>query len=346
MRLQPCRVSVACCLLVLASSASGQYPYSQAAPQADSPVGPVLPEVLPNQPPTPDSVMATDAPSAQADPLMVPSLTGRVPLTAIPAPYNSPESAVIVPDRVFPGNNLVPGPNGTIVAHDTLPGVVVTEPPPKIWEGSLELGLNGSEGNSTTFNLRGGGKLKRKTEANVITADFDYRKDSSNNVETADKANLDWRWEHLFGTSPWTWFTHGTVDHDGFQAYDLRVAVDTGVGYRLIKTDSTIFTSRLGGGTSREFGGPNDAWIPEAVFGLEFEHKFNKQHKLTASAEYRPDVSDFSSYRLVSKAGWEILLDAEMHLSMKIGVTDRYDSTPEGREPNDLDYAVTLLWDF
>ena len=27
---------------------------------------------------------------------------------------------------------------------------------------------------------------------------------------------------------------------------------------------------------SREFGGPNDDWIPELIFGLDFEHKFNE----------------------------------------------------------------------
>jgi len=218
--------------------------------------------------------------------------------------------------------------------------------PPKIWEGSIELGLNGSEGNSQTLNLRGGAKLKRKTEINVFSAEIDYRKDSADSVETANKAYLDWRYEHLLGKSPWTWFLHGTLDHDEFQAFDLRVAVDSGLGYRFIKNDSTLLTGRVGGGTSREFGGPDDAWVPEGVLGLELEHRLSKRHKLVASAEYRPDVSDFTDYRLINKASWEILLDEAMHLSAKLGVTERYDSTPQGRKPNDLDYSIVLLWSF
>jgi putative salt-induced outer membrane protein YdiY len=220
------------------------------------------------------------------------------------------------------------------------------KPPPKVWEGSLELGLNGAEGNSQTFNLRGGGKLKRKTEANVFTNELDYRKDSADSVDTANKAFLESRWEHLFGQSPWTWFAHLTFDYDEFQAWDTRLAGDTGFGYRLLKSDVTQLTARLGGGASREFGGTDEETKPEGVFGLEFEQKLNSRHKITASAEYRPDVSDFADYRLVSKAGWEILLDEALHLSMKLGVADRYDSSPEGRKPNDLDYSLVLLMSF
>jgi putative salt-induced outer membrane protein YdiY len=227
-----------------------------------------------------------------------------------------------------------------------VPAPAEVKPPPKVWEGSVELGLNGAEGNSQTFNLRGGAKLKRKTEANVFANELDYRKDSADSVDTANKAFLDSRWEHLFGQSPWTWFAHLTFDYDEFQAWDTRLAGDMGLGYRLLKRDATQLTARLGGGASRECGGPDDETKPEGVFGLEFEQKLHSRHKITASAEYRPDVTDFADYRLVSKAGWEILLDEALHLSMKLGVADRYDSTPEGRKPNDLDYSLVLMFNF
>lgn len=224
--------------------------------------------------------------------------------------------------------------------------VTKVEPPPKIWEGGLELGLNGSDGNSQTFNLHVGAKVKRKTECNILSSELDYKQNSSDSVETANKAFLDSRFEHLFKESPWTWFVHNIVDYDRFKAYDLRVSLDTGLGYQLIKNDTTSLISRFGGGTTREIGGPDDKYIPELVFGLEGEHKINKRQKLCASVEYRPDVTDFANYRLNSKAAWEVLLDEEMHLSMKVGVLDRYDSYSNGKEPNDLDYTLTLLWSF
>lgn len=210
----------------------------------------------------------------------------------------------------------------------------------------MELGLDSSEGNSQTFNFRFGAKLKRKTEFNILSSEFDYRKNSSNSVDTANRALLDARYEHLFPESRWTCFIHNSEDYDQFKAYDLRVSLDTGVGYRLIKDDDTWLTAHFGGGTTREIGGPNDRFIPEAVFGLEGEHKISKRQKLTASVEYRPDVTNFGNYRINGKAAWEVLLDEEKHLSMKFSALDRYDSLVDGHKPNDLDYAVTLLWSF
>ncbi|NUQ65765.1 MAG: DUF481 domain-containing protein [Pirellulales bacterium] len=227
-----------------------------------------------------------------------------------------------------------------IVASEELP------PPVKLWEGSLELGLNGTEGNSQTFNFRFGAKLKRKTEKNSLSADTDYRRDSADSQETANRAFLDPRYEHFLGESPWSWFLHGTLEYDEFQAFDLRVAMDSGLGYSFLKNDTTTLVARLGAGTSREIGGPDDRFLPEAVFGTDLEHKIGRRHKLCFSAEYRPDVTDWADYRLTSKAGWEVLLDEAMNLSMKFTVSDRYDSTPHGLKPNDLDYAVMLLWSF
>jgi putative salt-induced outer membrane protein YdiY len=232
------------------------------------------------------------------------------------------------------------------LSADIGPIVAKTKPPPKLWEGGLELGLDGSEGNSETFNLHFGAKLKRKTEFNILSSELDYKKNSSQSIDTANKAFLESRFEHLFQQSRWTWFVHNIDDYDEFKAYDLRVSLDTGFGYQLIKNDQTSLTGRFGGGTTREIGGPDDKFLPEAVFGLEGEHKINKRQKLNASAEFRPDVTDFANYRLNMKAAWEVLLDEENHLSMKVSILDRYDSYADGSKPNDLDYTVTLLWSF
>jgi len=233
------------------------------------------------------------------------------------------------------------------VAEQVLPadaaGTVATEafvepgasPEPKIWEGSFELGLNGTEGNSQTL-----------TKFHVLTTDLDYHKNSSDSLETANRAFLDWRYERLFDDSPWTWFIHGTLDYDEFQAFDLRVSVDTGLGYGFIKTDATSLLGRLGGGFSHEIGGPDDSYVPEAVFGLDFEHQLSKRQRLTATVDYTPDVTDFCDYRVNTKVGWQVLLDEDWNLSLKVSLLNRYDSTPNGMRPNDIDYAVTLLWSF
>ena len=73
---------------------------------------------------------------------------------------------------------------------------------------------------------------------------------------------------------------------------------------------------------------------------------FNSVSKLTASADYFPDVTQFTDFRLNSQANWQVLLDEALNVSLKFGVLDRYDSTSGDAEPNDLDYSATVLWSF
>ena len=47
---------------------------------------------------------------------------------------------------------------------------------------------------------------------------------------------------------------------------------------------------------------------------------------------------------LLAWAGWEVLLSHAANLSLKLGLIDRYDSTPNGLERNDLNYTALLLW--
>ncbi len=214
------------------------------------------------------------------------------------------------------------------------------------WEGNVEIGLSGSEGNTQTLNYLLGLDAKRETDDDIINFDVTYDRKSAESVETAPRLFGEIRWELLFEDSLWTWYFHETTEYDEFKAFDVRLSYDTGLGRRLIKNEITSLLARAGAGTSHEIGGPNENLVPEAVFGLEFSHKLNERQKLSASSEYSPDVTDFRDYRLKSKASWEVVLDEETNLSLKVSILDRYDSTPDGKKPNDLDYTFTLLWSF
>lgn len=211
------------------------------------------------------------------------------------------------------------------------------------WEGTLELGTNASYGNAESFSMRVGGDLKRETEESIWEVDFTYAKTSTNALETQHNALFNAKQEFLF-QSPWTLFTRFAAEYDEFKAFDIRLSMNTGLGFRHIDTEYTKFKSRAGAGVSREYGGPNDDYVPEATFGLDFEHKINDRQKFTTIVDYYPDFRDFADFRLVTDIGWEVLLDEAAHLSLKLSLLDRYDSTPNGLRPNDVDYALLLLW--
>jgi hypothetical protein len=100
---------------------------------------------------------------------------------------------------------------------------------------------------------------------------------------------------------------------------------------------------RLGGGTSREFGGPDDRWVPESLLGVEYNRQLFQTQKLYAKLDYFPEWDQAGEFRIVADAGWEIELVQPSNLSLKLSANDRYDSTPNGAEPHLVNYSVLLL---
>jgi hypothetical protein len=46
---------------------------------------------------------------------------------------------------------------------------------------------------------------------------------------------------------------------------------------------------------------------------------------------------------MVADMGWEVVLVQPSNLSLKLSATDRFDSTPNGAEPNLVNYSALLL---
>lgn len=214
------------------------------------------------------------------------------------------------------------------------------------WENHAELGLDGSQGNADTLAIQTGLEMKRKTDAYTLALDFDYRQANAKNITTEDNGRFNIDYDRLLGKSRWTMFGKFGMEFDKFKAFDLRLNLNTGFGYYWIRNDTTNLVTRVGAGASREFGAPTDEWTPEAVFGLEADHKLSARQKLKAKIDYFPTFQDFSDFRLVTDVAWESLLDSSENLSIRLSVTDRYDSTPQGALANDFYYSALLLYKF
>jgi putative salt-induced outer membrane protein YdiY len=241
---------------------------------------------------------------------------------------------------VLPGVSLRDG----IGAIPTAPS---TPPVPKLWEGGLNVGLDGAEGNSEAFNFRFGVQSKRKTEQNILTFTSDYLKQTAKTIPTTNRSYSDGRYEWLFPQSRWSCYGHETIEYNEFTSYNVLDTTDAGLGYRLIKNENTTLVGRFGGGFSNYCGGPDDGNVfPEAVFGVNLERKITKRQKFLGSVEYAVDVVDTLRYRLRTQAALEILLDESINLSMKLGVLESYNSLQQGTRGNDLDYAALVLWKF
>jgi Protein of unknown function, DUF481 len=214
------------------------------------------------------------------------------------------------------------------------------------WTNSVELGINGSEGNSQSYSFQTGARFKRKVETSLFELRMTHNRTQSLGLLTQNNSLIFADYERPFSSSPWSIFTKSGLEFDSFKAFDYRFNLNSGLSYRWRDTKDLRLVSRFGSGTSREFGGPNNDWIPEAVFGGDYEHQVNERHKLILKVDYFPNWTDFADFRVVSDFAWEYLLSQERNLSLKLGGTDRYDSTPNGLKPNDINYNLLLLYKF
>jgi len=215
---------------------------------------------------------------------------------------------------------------------------------PEPWDIGFELGLNGNNGINESLSMRAGGYLKRETQFWKFDTSLVYNKITANEVETQNNALLDVRIDRRLGESRWSIFFLNQDLYDEFQAFDLRVTLNNGLGYELIDTEAVDLVGRFGAGASREFGGPEDFWAYEALFGIDYEHNLTATQRFSAKVDYFPEWEDFGRYRVIADLGWEIDLDQPRNISLKFSVIDRYDSTPNGVEPNELNYAALLIW--
>jgi putative salt-induced outer membrane protein YdiY len=270
------------------------------------------------------------------------------PQEIAPPVVGAPESIVPPPVELPAGDSVVEEIVGEAATEAVAPTPMWYELPywlgPDPWDAGIEMGINGSSGNNDVFSMRVGGHAKRTTKYWKLDSSMVYNKNHTNGVETQNNGKHDLRLDRILAESPWTLFVLENLIYDEFQRYDLQLSLNTGVGYQWIKSEATDLLTRVGAGATREFGGVDDDWQPQALLGLDFTRQLTKMQRLAAKVDYYPEWEDFNQYRVVSDLSYQVDLDRPKNVSLKFSLIDRYDSTPDGAEPNSLDYAVLMIW--
>lgn len=221
----------------------------------------------------------------------------------------------------------------------------------KGWEGSVELGITGSAGNSETFNFRTGIALERIRPKMETRVGLLYNYSTDDGSETKNRFEASARNDWLMPDSRWRYFVQGKYEFDEFQSWDSRISGFGGVGYEFIRPEdqpaNLSLVGRAGLGGAQTIGGPDESFTPEALLGLDFDWVIKDGQKFFVHTELFPSLDEFGDFRWITDVGYEILLSQENNLFLKLGVQDRYDTNPGGMaKRNDVDYYVTLGWKF
>lgn len=210
------------------------------------------------------------------------------------------------------------------------------------WERGVSVGLNASEGNTDSTNGRVAFEAKRETVKmrTSVGGVYVYSKDAEGTRKSRldGEARNDWILE---GTR-WRLFATGTVEYDQFADWDWRLTGTAGLGYAVVARDAHELVVRAGPGVSQEFGGNDDRLTPLGVVGADYRWEISQKSRLFATVEYFPDLSEFREFRTDAKTGYEVVLDAESKLMLKVGAGHRHDSDPRKAEANDFEYFMTL----
>jgi putative salt-induced outer membrane protein YdiY len=215
---------------------------------------------------------------------------------------------------------------------------------PEGWDSSFELGTSGSTGNTETQSFQTGADLNWKNDARKLEMQLDYVRATADGIENKNYGLFSARHDWIFVDSPWSVYAKTQMEYDEFRSFGLRLVLNSGLSYAFIENDTTTLEVRGGAGVSHEFESPDERWVPEALFGANFKHQITERQKVSFVIDYFPAWEDFTDYRVQTNASWEMLLDEATNMSLKLGIIDRYDSTPNGLIPNDLNYSLMLLW--
>jgi hypothetical protein len=218
-------------------------------------------------------------------------------------------------------------------------------PVPSPWSGGVDVGASGSQGNTDTLKVRAGLEVRYDDPDDLMIFNVMYILNRANQGELENKGFALLRNEVTL-EGALGWYAQGQLEYDEFRVIDLRIASHSGLSYLFAQDATQTLRLRAGAGMARETGGPRNDWVPEGQAGFDYEYRLTNRTKLTVMADHYPDLHDFSHYRVRVRAAFDILLDPEANILLRVGAFDRYDSNPCGSKRNDLDYYLTLYFRF
>lgn len=252
---------------------------------------------------------------------------------------------------------------GTAIGQDA-PAAPEEAPPPEPvgffdgWDGSVSLGVLGTSGNTEifTFNSQIDGLRKSKAHETSFIAKYTRAQGETRpngSGELANRAEIRGRNDFIFTDSKWFAFAEGVYEYDEFQDWSSRVQLFAGPGYVWTDTERTTFKTRAGVGVIREFLGSDNRARAEAILSADLRHKLTERQNLTAVLDVFPDLTNVNLYRGRLRVQWEIVVDPEVNLTLKLGFEDRYDMDPGpdsftggSLKRNDIEYFALLGWSF
>jgi putative salt-induced outer membrane protein len=235
-------------------------------------------------------------------------------------------------------------------------GATATNAPPKSppWDATASVGLTLTRGNSKTVLFTGNLQAAKKWQKNELNLGLDGVYGENNDVESAESIRGFGQFNRLFSERAFGYLRVEAL-HDGIANIDYRLTVSPGGGYYFLKTTNTTLRAEIGPGyiyekigsatVNGEFKPSHSKSYMTLRVAERFDHKLNDRVKIWQTAEYLPQVDQFSNYIINAEVGIETAMTK--HLSQQTLLQNSYDNDPApGRHKNDLKLIAALKYKF
>lgn len=213
------------------------------------------------------------------------------------------------------------------------------------WTGGANVGFGLTGGNSQTANLGLGFNAIRQGANDKITA-YATSVYSVNNAPgaspstTANTVEGGIRYDHDLTPRLFA-FVSADFMADELQTLDLRSVLGGGLGYHIIKSDSTTLDLLAGANYTREHYDAFTRSFPSALAGEELMHKFRRNTVITQKLHFYPNLSDVGEYRTQFDLG--SVTKISKWFGWQLTFSDVYiTNPPPGKKGNDIVFTTGL----
>ncbi|MDB4459197.1 DUF481 domain-containing protein [bacterium] len=232
---------------------------------------------------------------------------------------------------------------GALFAAEAENPKVETVKPVK-WEKSVAVGLTLTSGNSDTLLFTANALGVRKWNRNELNVGANISYGENNKVVNNESFGAFSQYDRLFGEKNYGYVRVEGL-HDAIADVEMRLTIGPGVGYYFIKNEKQTLRGEAGPAFVYEQLGTGKENFATLRVGEKYTLNLGERARLWQTAEFLPEVSDFSNYLLNFEIGVEADLTKKM--ALRVVLQNRYDSEPtKGRESNDIKLVSGISYKF
>jgi putative salt-induced outer membrane protein YdiY len=206
------------------------------------------------------------------------------------------------------------------------------------WSGYLSASLGYGEGNSDFFDLKldGEARWERGPWAAELAATYVYG--IKEGETTTDNVRVLAKGERKISDRTYV-FLRTQYDHDELAGLEYRVVVTAGAGRTFVDTSSDTLKGEAGAGATFEkregFPATQD---PSAYLGLDYEHRWRGDRRITASLDWLPNLTHFD----LTLTTFEVHYLSPLFSCFQLDIGLRLDHVIDPPNAESLDVLLTL----